>query len=154
MNSRNRETKQTAKVKKMKNLFDVLDAIVNSDYKENLSDIEAIIAVAEAGNMVIISDMAGAIQEVGKNGLHEIKNGNGEWSKMRDEAEKQLVCYMHEHSGDVASRAQWKDDYDRMDAESWFGLPLEECEDKHWLDDQPCLMEVEWDAEEQEWVEI
>lgn len=135
----------------MKTLFDVLDSIINGDYKENLNDIDAIVAVAESGGMVINDDMAQAIQEVGKHWLDEVENGNGEYSRMRDEAEVQLVCYMHDHSGDVASRVQWHDDYDNMDVESWFGLGFDVCEEMHWLDDQPCLTEVEWCAKNQEW---
>ena len=62
-----------------------------------------------------------------------------------------MTYLMHTISGDVASRDEWKDDFNSMDVESWFGLPADECGDLHWLDDQPCLIEVE--RVNNEWVD-
>ena len=60
--------------------------------------------------------------------------------------------YMHTQSGDVASEQDWKDDFDNMDLESWFGVDSEECKDLHWLYDQKHLVEVE--KIEGEWAEV
>ena len=64
---------------------------------------------------------------------------------------KNEKMYMHEGSGDVASLENWKSDFNNMDVESWFGLPAEECEGLHWLNDAPWLIEVE--QVDGEWVE-
>ena len=65
---------------------------------------------------------------------------------------KNEKMYMHEISGDVASRDVWKADFENMDIESWFGLPADECEGLDWIE---CgkLIEVEQD-EDGEWVEV
>ena len=60
--------------------------------------------------------------------------------------------YMHTISGDVASKEDWKDDFDCMDCESWFGLPIEDCKNLHWLKDQKYLVKVVKD-ENGDWVE-
>lgn len=138
----------------MKNLFDVLEGIKESGYeKENLSCPDAVQRYAEAGGMFIDSDLAESIIRVAVEWNDKIENGNGEWSAFRHDAKRELVCYMHEWSGDVASREMWRDDFENMDIESWFGKEASECKDLHWLDDQPYLVEVEWSAEEKEWVE-
>lgn len=68
--------------------------------------------------------------------------------------------YMHTTSGDVATEQEWRDDFDGMDIESWFGLPADECEGLHWIEDnidsqtgQKILIEVEKDTDG-EWVEV
>lgn len=138
----------------MKKLFDVLDAIVDSGREaECLSSADAVIGHAEAGGLVINSDQAESVVRVGKSWAEQRENGNGEWSRMRHEAEQQLTCYMHEQSGDVATAEMWHDDFKRMDVESWFGKEAADCENLHWLNDAPWLIEVEWDSEEQAWVE-
>lgn len=43
--------------------------------------------------------------------------------------------YIHHTSGDIATLADWRADFESMDIESWFGLPAEECEGLHWIDD-------------------
>jgi len=63
-----------------------------------------------------------------------------------------MEMYMHTVSGDVASRVDWKNDFDYMGVESWFGVPAEECEGLDWLKDQKYLVEVVKD-ETGEWVE-
>lgn len=60
--------------------------------------------------------------------------------------------YMHEHSGDVATLSDWRDDYEKMDIESWFGHIAEECEGLDWVKGG-CLFEVEKD-EDGEWVKV
>ena len=59
--------------------------------------------------------------------------------------------YMHTLSGDVATVEEWKDDFDSMDLETWFGLPIDECEGLDWLADQKYLIEVVQDKDG-EWV--
>jgi hypothetical protein len=61
-----------------------------------------------------------------------------------------MTHYMHTQSGDVATKEEWKNDFEAMDTETWFGLPAEECEGRDWLDID-CLVEVE--EEDGEWVE-
>lgn len=29
---------------------------------------------------------------------------------------------------------EWRDDFENMDVESWYGLPAEECEGLHWIE--------------------
>jgi len=55
---------------------------------------------------------------------------------------KKATFYVHLVSGDYATDDEWKDDFDSTDRETWFGEPIEECKDKHWLYDQEMLMEV------------
>jgi|SRR5690554_1327704 len=138
----------------MKTLFDVLDGISDSDYTQNLASAEAVINYAQAAGVEINTDQANSIIRVGKHWLEQRENGNGEWSRMREEAKAGLTCYMHLESGDVATAEMWKDDFQNMDAESWFGLPVEDCKDFHWLNDNIHLIEVKFDSDEQEWVEI
>ena len=54
--------------------------------------------------------------------------------------------YMNPYSGSVATKQEWKSDFDSMDAEAWFGLPAEDCKDLHWLKDS-CLLEVAKNSE-------
>ena len=63
-----------------------------------------------------------------------------------------IKFYKHEVSGDVASAKDWKDDFDNMDAESWFGLPLDECEGLDWIAGGK-LVQVELD-EAGEWAAV
>lgn len=86
-------TEELLKIKleklKMNSLFNILDGIVSDreNTEENLSSASAVMAYAENGCGVDISEaQAEKIMAVGKNWLHEIKNGNGEWSRMRHEA--------------------------------------------------------------------
>ena len=65
---------------------------------------------------------------------------------------KNEKMYMHEVSGDVASMSDWESEFNSMDVESWFGKEESDCENLHWLNDAPWLIEVEQD-EEGEWVE-
>ena len=37
--------------------------------------------------------------------------------------------YMHKESGDVATEQEWRDDYESMDVESWFGKSVDEITD-------------------------
>jgi hypothetical protein len=66
---------------------------------------------------------------------------------------------MHYISGDVATVEDWRGDFESMDLETWFGLPIERCEGLHWLDDnidsstgKPIFVEVVKDKNG-EWVE-
>lgn len=56
---------------------------------------------------------------------------------------KDKKMFMHEVSGDVASLEDWKAEFDDMGVERWFGKEATDCEDLHWLDDAPWLIEVE-----------
>ena len=69
--------------------------------------------------------------------LAEIEKG------VQKELDYWTTNYMHTVSGDVATAEEWKNDFDNMDVESWFGDEYEECKDKHWLNDQKYLVEVE-----------
>lgn len=69
-----------------------------------------------------------------------------------NEQPQQEKMYQHKISGDVASESDWKDDFDGMDVESWFGFSAEECEGLHWLNDSTFLVEVKRD-ENYDWVE-
>lgn len=69
-----------------------------------------------------------------------------------NEQPSQEKMYQHKISGDVASESDWKDDFDGMDVESWFGFSDEECEGLHWLNDSTFLVEVKRD-ENYDWVE-
>lgn len=69
-------------------------------------------------------------------------------NKMKNEK-----MYMHVISGDVASESNWKNDFECMDVESWFGMSIDDCEGLHWLEDQNFLVEVDKD-ESGEWVEV
>lgn len=72
----------------MADLFKILDGIVaDKEFRqENLSDVEMIQNYAEAmGQEISIKD-AKRIQQVGKNWLQEQESGNGEWSRMRQDA--------------------------------------------------------------------
>lgn len=138
----------------MKTLFDVLDGIIESGYEqENLANADAVIAYAEAAGITVNNDQAESIMRVRAHWLDQQENGNGEWSRMREEAKSALTCYLHETSGDVATSEMWKNDFDAMDVESWFGKPAEECTELHWLSDNNSLIEVEFDTDLQEWVE-
>lgn len=62
--------------------------------------------------------------------------------------------YMHKVSGDVATEQEWRDDYESMDVESWFGKSADEITDadkENWLHAGD-LIEVVKDANG-EWVE-
>ena len=137
----------------MKTLFDVVDVIIESDYvAEYLAYPEAVMDYAEGMQMDLTEEQASSVIRVGNHWLEQQESGNGEWSRMREEAKAALACYMHTESGDAATVEMWKDDFDSMDVESWFGLPADECTDLHWLDDNKALIEVEWDTEDQEWI--
>ncbi len=138
----------------METLFDVLVGILESDYAaETLKDNDLVIGYAAAYSVDINSDQAASIIRVANHWIDEQVNGNGEWSRMREEAKAALTCYMHTHSGDVATFEMWKSDFENMDVESWFGKPADECNDLHWLNDMPYLVEVAFCVDSQEWVE-
>lgn len=135
-------------------LFDVLGGIIDLGFTlKVLSKSEHVIAYAEGCGVDVNNDQAESIIRVGRHWLNQIENGNGEWSRMREEAKAALTCYMQINCGDVATAEMWKNDFDVMDVESWFGKPAEECTDLHWLSDNNSLIEVEFDTELQEWVE-
>lgn len=70
-------------------LFAVLDGIVSSDYADQtLADVEEIERYAEACGAGITPDEAKRIQRVGLAWVHERTHGNGEWSRMRDDAKR------------------------------------------------------------------
>ena len=45
------------------------------------------------------------------------------------------TLYIHTISGDVAPLCDWFADYETMDAESWHGKPIEECDPLKWIED-------------------
>ena len=76
-------------------LFDTLDGIFQQDdyIKENLSSPDNVVNYADACGYSISEKQAEKIIEVGKKWLHEIENGNGEWSRMRYEAKAELDAF-------------------------------------------------------------
>lgn len=75
----------------MADLFKILDGINSSDYAaQTLASVDDIIDYAEAAGEKISADDAKRIQAVGLKWRTEQDGGNGEWSRMRDEAEKAL----------------------------------------------------------------
>jgi hypothetical protein len=73
-------------------LFSVLDGIISDKEHatRNLSSIDDVINYADACGENITAQDAGRIIEIGTRWLHEQENGNGEWSRMRHEAEAAL----------------------------------------------------------------
>lgn len=65
-------------------LFNVLEAIIdNTEYTEfNLSKPEYVIEYAESMGRTVYRHDADKIIEVGHDWLYDMKNGNGEWSRM------------------------------------------------------------------------
>lgn len=61
--------------------------------------------------------------------------------------------YMHTVSGDVATKDEWRADFESMDIETWFGLPVEQCRNLDWIGDAQFLVEVRQD-ENGKWVEV
>ena len=98
------------------------------------------------------SDQAESMIRVAKHWLDQQKNGNGEWSRMRDEAKAALTCYMSNQVAGVGTAEMWENDFNLTTPEHWFDLPAQECEGLHWLNDAHFLTEVEWDIDLQEWV--
>ena len=81
------------------NLFNILDGINDSDYAEQtLSSVDEIQRYAEAMGEEISEGQALRIQSVGKKWRSDVKNGNGEWGRMRDDAEKALESDDYENS--------------------------------------------------------
>jgi hypothetical protein len=75
----------------MNKLFRILDGIINSDYAdENLSTPDSVIAYAESAGDVISYAQAEKVIAVGSAWRKEIEEGNGEWSRMREEAKEAL----------------------------------------------------------------
>lgn len=73
------------------NLFDICDGILSGDYAEQtLASTDEVINYAEAAGASITEADAQRIIEVGKHWLDRRENGNGEWSRMRDEARDAL----------------------------------------------------------------
>ena len=131
----------------MKTLFDVLKGIIESDCEaEILSDENQVVNYAEVSGMDI--DCRGAQDIITARKLWAEEAESGEWPHAEFCAKKRLESYVHTVSGDVASRITWKDDFEIMGIESWFGKSAEECEGLNWLEDQPCLVEVEWNGSE------
>jgi hypothetical protein len=77
----------------MNTLFDILDGIVSSDdATETLSSSDAVINYAEAAGFDISYSDADKIIAVGQKWVDEVANGNGEWSRMREDAKEALAA--------------------------------------------------------------
>ncbi len=75
----------------MANLFNILDGINSSDFaEETLASIDDIETYAEAMGEKISRAEAERIQAAGKKWRDDQVNGNGEWSRMRHEAQAAL----------------------------------------------------------------
>jgi len=46
----------------------------------------------------------------------------------------EITVYKHLESGDVATIEDWKNDFEGMDVESWFGLEKENCNADDWIE--------------------
>ena len=138
----------------MKTLFDVLDGIIVPGYSPKvLVCAEAMASCAEGFSFDVDSEQAESMIRVAKHWLNQQKNGNGEWSRMRDEAKAALTCYMMSNQvASVGTAEMWENDFKSTTPERWFDLPAQECEGLHWLNDAHFLTEVEWDIDLQEWV--
>ena len=135
----------------MKNLFELLESIIATGYAlEILTDADQVVSFAENCNMSITHEMAESVISVHANWQAETTHGNGEWDRMRREAEAGLECYVDSVSGNLATAEMLRQDYDSMDSELWFGKPAEECESLDWLHDAGQI-QVEWDGSD--WVE-
>lgn len=77
----------------MSRLFDILDGIISSDYRDEiLGSADQIVAYAANGCGVSISYAdAELIARVGKQWLHSQQHGNGEWERMRHDAAAALA---------------------------------------------------------------
>jgi hypothetical protein len=75
----------------MSKLFKILDGINSSDFADQtLQSIDDIENYAEACGEPVTPEQAMKIQKVGQKWRDEQENGNGEWSRMRHEAEADL----------------------------------------------------------------
>lgn len=75
----------------MSKLFNILDGINSSDFAgETLASLDDIEAYAESMGETISRADAERIQAAGKKWRDDQANGNGEWSRMRHEAEASL----------------------------------------------------------------
>lgn len=99
----------------------------------------------------ITIELAESAVRVAAKWLDEQVNGNGEYSRMRHEAQEELKLYIHLQSGEVATAEMWKDDFEKMGKDDWFGLPMEECENLHWLEDAHFLAEAVYNSDEDTW---
>jgi hypothetical protein len=73
-------------------LFQILDGILSSDYADDIiADAYAIQRYAEACDCDISDEDAAKIANVGQRWLCEQRDGNGEWSRLRDEAQRALA---------------------------------------------------------------
>lgn len=71
--------------------FDLLDGIINSDYRNDLlGDVGDVINYAEAAGQSIHYSQAERLIAVGKHWVKQMEAGNGEWSRMRDDAKRQV----------------------------------------------------------------
>ena len=69
----------------MSNLFNILDGVIDASGEEGLT-VENVRAYAENGmDTSITTADAERIVAVGKTWVNERENGNGEWSRMRDD---------------------------------------------------------------------
>lgn len=84
----------------MANLFNILEGFIRNigdmiydraEIESHLNDLDEIRAYAEhACNQLITTDQAQRISSVGLEWVKEVNEGNGEWSRMRHEAEEAL----------------------------------------------------------------
>lgn len=133
----------------MKNLFDLLDAIITTGHQDEiLADADQMVSFAENCNMFITSEIAESVISAHNEWVSEVSSGNGEWERMRHGVEVKLECYANIVSGEVATVDMLIDEYNSMGAELWFGK--ESTEGLDWLNDAG-FIHVEWDGSE--WAE-
>lgn len=75
----------------MSDLFSILDGIISSDYAaQTLASADEVQNYAEGAGQEITLGEAERIAAVGRKWMDEQRNGNGEWSRMRNEARAAL----------------------------------------------------------------
>lgn len=94
--------------------FQILDAYLDAD-TDNAARLltddadtsrDNISAYSEnALNLLLTDDQASRIASVGRQWAHEVKEGNGEWSRMRDDAKRALELRMDQLDGNAAEFA-------------------------------------------------
>lgn len=91
----------------MTNLFNILDAYLSNADRSELDDLDSIIAYAASGmNTSITEAQAQRISDEGKRWLNEQRTGNGEYSRMREDAKRNLTITMEDLNGYSASFAE------------------------------------------------
>jgi len=75
----------------MSGLFDILDGIISSDFASDIfGDSDQVVNYAEAAGESIAYSDAAKIIAAGNKWVDDVELGNGEWSRMREDARESL----------------------------------------------------------------